>query len=126
MSSRHLTCSVAGCTKPRCNRRGWCHAHYRRWRLYRDPEGSAYRSTSRYAAQYGKGYVKVRCPDGKWRDQHRLVMAAKFGRPLKSGETVHHRNGLRGDNRPSNLELKASHHGQGQSIGDLADCTGSA
>lgn len=34
------TCSVDGCSKPD-RARGWCPAHWRRWRLYGDPLGSA-------------------------------------------------------------------------------------
>lgn len=37
--------------------------------------------------------------------EHVLVMEELLGRNLVPGETVHHRNGLRDDNRPQNLEL---------------------
>ena len=74
------------------------------------------------------GYVLIKRPDHPRADcrgyvyEHILVAEQLIGRPVRKGEQVHHKNHIKTDNRPENLEVKATaaeHHFEHRKRTDL-------
>lgn len=75
---------------------------------YLGSESPVWNRDGRYVDKQGYVWVRnVEHPKNHkgWIQEHRLVMEKKLGRLLKSHEIVHHRNGIKDDNRDKNLKL---------------------
>ena len=124
-----MLCSVDGCEKKNfC--RGYCTKHYARFMKHGDPNetkhsveygaGKEWRvGKSGYVFRYDHALRKAKPSERGLVYQHRQVMSEMIGRPLCSDENVHHKNGIRSDNRPENLELWTSSQPSGQRVSDL-------
>lgn len=118
------SCAVADCKKPPLAK-GLCDVHYWRQRTHGSLAKPPKRESRARWRINREGYVFKYWPDhpcahrGGCVLEHHAVMYELLGRPLRKEETVHHRNGIRSDNRPENLELWASRHPKGQRVEDL-------
>lgn len=117
----------AHCDKPAYSL-GLCKTHYARRRKHGDP--NVYLKNNPMGSgrmTNAAGYTSLYLPDhpnankAGWVQEHRAVMTEALGRALLPGENVHHKNGVRGDNRLENLELWATLGSQpsGQRVPDL-------
>jgi hypothetical protein len=79
---------------------------HREWGVQQQLAGRANPAQARIPDDLGtRAPEHPRTGNGSYVFEHVLVMEEMLGRYLLPGENVHHRNGVRDDNRPENLEL---------------------
>lgn len=116
-------CSVVGCEKLPKKTDHMCPMHRQRHYTY-GRVGPALRYTATSDADgwhVDKNGYRARWEGSKKIYEHREIMASLIGRALLGWENVHHKNGLRADNRPDNLELWAKPQYAGQRVEDVID-----
>ena len=98
------------CLFPECKNknkcRGWCWGHYEQvFKKQIEPKPLKKRNKIQGRWRYNsEGYV-LRISNKKRILQHRAVMEQYIERSLLAHENIHHKNGIRDDNRIENLEL---------------------
>ena len=121
--ARLKTCTFQGCDKPHKGN-NLCSGHN-----YQDKKfGVLSPIKSQKSGEWNdwfkheSGYIRrTRVINGKreTQAQHRYVVEQKLGRSLLPGENIHHKNGIRDDNRIQNLELWLTSQPTGQRVTDL-------
>lgn len=110
------------CKIENCGRRivglGYCDGHYRRLRLGKNVDVPLRSQNAKGEGTLTPNGYRVITRDRRKRPEHVWIMEEYLGRELMPDETVHHKNGVRDDNRLENLELWSSRQPKGQRVAD--------
>lgn len=124
--TKNEMCSFDGCEKLR-KTKDLCQGHHRQVTEGRELKPLRHVNVAAGFRFTGDGYVELFLPSYPFSKksgyvlEHRYVMEQYLGRPLAKHENVHHKNGVRNDNRLENLELWIRPQPTGQRVEDLLD-----
>lgn len=109
---KYIICKV--CKKAFYVKKSWLkNRRFCSWKCYRIFRKNKPRVNG--IMKHGQGYIFVYSPDHPmiinkpYIARSHLVMEKMLGRYLTFNEIVHHKNGIRNDDRPENLQLCANH-----------------